>query len=173
LEFANGKRIYLAGEKAHSGSPMALEQELTAVLARANKRIQLDPTWAWAPAATDRNRFPLFKQHNESRWNLELDPSKIPAGNMYERTESTEEGGSVNEYLVFGNGQVTWWFDGRRDRFSEFKNPSIRKMKVVRLFIAIHDRETGWGAVERKGAMPLEHGLSIGIELQDGSRRYW
>lgn len=123
--------------------PMALEQELAAVLSGALKRIQLDSTRARAPASTDQKRFPFFKKHNESRWNLGLDPSKIPVGTVYEYTQSTEEGGAVSEYLVFGNGQVTWWFDGRQDRFSEFKNPSIRRVKVVRLFPAVHDGEAG------------------------------
>lgn len=152
---------------------MALERELAAVLSGANKRIPLGPTWARAPASTVPKRFSFFKKHNESRWNLGLDPSKVPVGTVYEYSQSTEEGEAVSEYLVFGSEQVTWWFDGHQDRFSEFKNPSIRKMKVVRLFLAIHDGEVGWDPIEKKGAMPLDRGLSVGIELQDGSRRYW
>ena len=150
-----------------------LEEELQVVITGANKRIQLDLTWAWAPAHSDTKRFPSFKKHNESRWNLELDHLKIPPGTLYEQTTSTEEGGSVSEHLFFDKGQITWWFDGRRDEFSEFKNPSIRKMKVNKLFLAVHDGQSGWIPIDQRKTMPSDHGLAIGIQLADGSRRYW
>lgn len=150
-----------------------LEEELKAALAGAKERVQLGLTWAWAPAPTDERRFPYFKQHNESRWNLELDSSKIPAGTVYEQTTPTEEGGSVSEYLFFDSGQITWWYDGRGDAFSEFRDPAVRTMKVTRLFLAVHDGQSGWPPLDKREKMPLDHGLSVGIQLEDGSQRYW
>ena len=79
----------------------------------------------------------------------------------------------MSEYLFFADGQATSWFDGRGDEFSEFKNPPLRRQKVSRLFLAIHDGQSGWVAVAEKKEMPLDHGLAIGIQLEDGSLRYW
>ena len=158
---------------SHTRKVLSQKDVLAAAIADAKKRIRLGLTWAWAPARTDEKRFPHFIKSNQSRWNLELNMSMIPSGTMYEQTSSTEEGGSVSEYLFFADGKTTWWFDGRGDEFSEFKNPPVRRQKVSKLFLAIHDGQSGWVPVAEKKEMPLDHGLAIGIQLEDGSQRYW
>lgn len=150
-----------------------LEDDLAAAIAGSKKRIRLGLTWAWPPARADEKRFSHFTKSNEARWNLELNMSKIPSGTMYEQTSSTEEGGSVSEYILFAGEQTTWWFDGRGDDFTEFKNPPVRRKKVSKLVLAIHDGKSGWIPVTEKKEMPLDHGLAIGIQMEDGSRRYW
>lgn len=149
------------------------EYELDFILSKAKSRIQIGPTWAWAPDRNDQSRFPYFVKHNESRWNLELSPSKIEPGTIYEQTVHTEEGGVVSEYLFFDKGKITWWFDGRGDQYSEFKSPSVRKKKVMKLFLAVHDGKSGWVPIDKSKEMPLDHGLSVGIILEDGSQRFW
>ncbi len=149
------------------------EHELDSILSQAKSRIQIGPTWAWAPDENDQDRFPYFEKHNESRWNLELDPSKIEPGTIYEQTVPTEEGGVGGEYLFFDKGKVTWWFDGRGDQYSEFESPSVRRKKVMKLFLAVHDGKSGWVPTDRSKEMPLDHGLSVGIILEDGSQRFW
>ena len=162
-------------EKPSSGvrKVLPLDDDLAVAIAGATKRIRLGMTWAWPPEHADKQRFSDFTQSNKSRWILELKLSKIPSGTMYEQSTSTEEGGIVHEYLLFAGEQTTWWFDGRGDDFSEFKNPPVRKQKVSELFLAIHDGQSGWKPVSDKKAMPLDQGLAIGIELEDGSQRYW
>lgn len=171
------KAVSLSGETenpiSHVRKVLPQEDDLTAAIAGAKKRIRLGVTWAWAPARTDEKRFPHFIRSNDSRWKLELNMLIIPSGTMYEQTSSTEEGGSVSEYLFFTDGQTTWWFDGRGDDFSEFKNPPVRRKRVSKLFLAIHDGQSGWVPVTEKKEMPLDHGLAIGIQMEDGSRRYW
>jgi hypothetical protein len=81
--------------------------------------------------------------------------------------------GIISEYLVFGDNHITWWFDGRDDAYSEFQNPSIRKMQVVKLFLAVHDGESAFKPLKREGDMPLDSGLAIGIQLKNGETRYW
>ena len=152
---------------------LPLEDDLAAAIAGAKKRIRLGLMWAWAPARADEKRFSHFTKSNESRWKLELKMSKIPSGTIYEQTSSTEEGGSVSEYLLFAGEQTTWWFDGRGDDFSEFKNPPVRRKRVSKLFLAVHDGKSGWVPITERKEMPLDHGLAIGIQLEDGSQRYW
>ena len=71
-----------SGEAAARQDATTAEHELDPILSKAKSRIHLDPTWAWAPDRNDQDRFPYFEKHNESRWNLELDPSKIEPGTI-------------------------------------------------------------------------------------------
>ena len=153
--------------------PIAIETELDSILSKHQGRLQVNLTWAWAPDQGDTKRFEAFRSHNESRWFLEIHPSKVPPGTIYEQTQTSEEGGTVSEYLVFRGEEVVWWYDGRQDDFSEFKSPRVRRKKVSSLRLVVHDGEAGWIPLNKTDTMPLNGGLAIEIVLEDGSRRYW
>lgn len=156
-----------------ASEPPSLEQTLAGILSAANARVVLGLTQAWAPPADDSRRFPFFVAHNEARWRLPIDRAQVAVATLYEYSSRTEEGGEVHEYLSFGDDGVTWWFDGREDAFAEFEDPVVRCARVSRLFLAVHDGVSGWAPIDASARMPVDHGLAIGIELEDGSLRYW
>jgi len=118
----------------------SLEDELAVAIAGAKKRIQFDPAWVWPPDRDHEKKFSHFVKRNASRWKLELRMSKVSPETVYEQTSFTEEGGSASQYLIFSGEETTWWFDGRRDDYSEFKNPSLRRKRVSRVISAVKEK---------------------------------
>jgi hypothetical protein len=146
---------------------------LEEVLARAVRVVKVEPAWASPPEQTDETRWPYFVQRNRSHWELELDRSRVPPSTVYARIDGTEEGGSVAEYLVFDADAVTWWFDGRNDFASEFKDPAVRRERVSDLHRVVFDGKSAWRDLEDPASMPLDGGIAIGIRLESGAWRYW
>lgn len=150
-------------------SSAASGARLQHLLSTATHRVPIPSGSARAPSRDDERRWPAFERYQRFRWDLALQPQDVPAGTVYDASWMTEEGDPVGRYLIYLPDRVEWWEDWRQDTYS---SQELRSAIVRRVFLAAADGTSGFAEADRSGPMPLDRGLRIGVELEDGTLKY-